>query len=329
MSDLLADYQALRVGQGAYRLARDLLQVEGPDAADYLQGQCSQDLSALALGESTDSLVLTPEGKVTALVRVLRAADDVFVLDTDPSSGPALATRLGRFKLRAKLAIEPLDGEVVALRGEGVGQPGAPVGADEHPPVALAYDWNGWRGVDLVYRGRAPDAPPDGFRWCAAAAWEACRIEAGIPRAGAELDERTIPAEVPGLVERTVSFTKGCYTGQELVARLDARGNRVARRLVGLVVPSAGTGPEPAAVATVSGAELFVVGDRPGAPEPAGAGAPKVVGRCTSAAWSPGLGGVVGLAYLHRSVAVPATVGLRTVGGGPPLVAEARSLPLA
>ncbi len=74
-----------------------------------------------------------------------------------------------------------------------------------------------------------------GTRVCPAEAWEAARIEAGQPVLGREIDERTIAAEV-GLVERTVSFTKGCFTGQELVARLDARGSNVARRLCGVVL---------------------------------------------------------------------------------------------
>lgn len=314
MSELFEDYRALRGGQGAYRRARDLLEVAGPDAGEYLQGQCSQDLAALAVGAQADSLVLTPEGKVTALVRVLRQAEDVYLLDTDPGAGPALAARLARFRLRARLAIEPADWQVVALRGASPadGPPGAG-GA-----IVLPYEWNGWRGVDLLYEDGSPEDPPHGYRWCGEAAWEACRIEAGVPRTGAELDERTIPAEVPGLVERSVSLTKGCYTGQELVARLDARGNRVARRLVGVVVPDrddrAGA---PAAAGLVGGPVL--------AP---GTGDPKEVGRCTSAAWSPGLGAVVALAYLHRSVPVPAAVELAPAGGGPAWPGEARSLPL-
>ncbi len=98
---------------------------------------------------------------------------------------------------------------------------------------------------------------------------------------GAELDERTIAAEAD-LLERCVSFTKGCYTGQELVARLDARGNKVARRLRAVVVdPDQGEGWALRPGATVSVAD-------------------KAVGRLTSVAWSPRLGTAVALSYLHR-----------------------------
>ena len=140
-------------------------------------------------------------------------------------------------------------------------------------------------------------------------AWEACRIESGIPVMGAELDERTIAAEA-GLVERSVSFTKGCYTGQELVARLDARGSKVARRLCAVVADRS------TPVDAVPGASLGL----PGVERP--------VGRCTSAALSPALDAVVALAYVHRSVSPPASVILDT-GAGVVVAAEVRELPLA
>jgi folate-binding protein YgfZ len=311
VSDRLADeHETLRHGRGARRHRRDLLVIGGPDAGEYLQGQCSQDLAALEVGSQADSLVLTPEGKVTALVRVVRVDDDQYVLDTDAGAGPALAERLARFRLRAKLSIEAVDWPVVALRGLPV-DPSLAVDGD---PLRLPFAWHGWSGVDLVFTaGEAPADPPPGYRWCGERAWEACRIEAGVPLTGAELDERTIPAEVPGLVERTVSFTKGCFTGQELVARLDARGNRVARRLVGVVAAGA-AGSDDAGAAALAGAPVQVDG--------------KEVGRCTSATRSADGTGIIALAYLHRSVEVPAAVELVAPGDGRVLAAEARPLPL-
>ncbi|HEX3947723.1 MAG TPA: hypothetical protein VHW47_08450, partial [Acidimicrobiales bacterium] len=99
------DYRALREGLAAYRRPRDLLAVTGPDAAGYLQGQCSQDLAGLGHGAAVDSLLLEPDGKLTALVRVVRTADDGFVVDVDAGYGEAVAARLGRFKLRSKVEI--------------------------------------------------------------------------------------------------------------------------------------------------------------------------------------------------------------------------------
>jgi folate-binding protein YgfZ len=133
---------------------------------------------------------------------------------------------------------------------------------------------------------------------------------------GAELDERTIAAEAD-LLDRSVSFTKGCYTGQELVARLDARGNRVVRHLRGLVV----AGLDADAVGVIRGSEIVFEG--------------KAVGTVTSSAWSPTLGCPVALGYVHRTVVPPSTVELRVArpatddtDTATTLSAEVRPLPL-
>jgi tRNA-modifying protein YgfZ len=266
--DLAAGYAALRHGVGAVWLPRDAIMVTGPDAATYLQGQLAQDIDAIGPGVSAWSLVLQPQGKVDALVRVTRH-EDGWVLDTDGGWGPAVAARLARFRLRVKVEFEALEWRCLAVRGPRT------------PPLAtaLAADWPGFPGVDLL--GSDP-ALPDGVPLVVGEAFEVARIEAGVPVMGAELDERTIPAEA-GVVDRSVSFTKGCFTGQELVARIDSRGGNVPRRLRGLVIE----GPPPAA----------------GTPLLDGKGA------VTSAAWHPA-GHAVALAYVRRDVAVPSEVKL-------------------
>ena len=304
--DLVAEHDALRHGVGAYRLPRDVVSVHGPDALDYLQGQCSQDVSVLEVGDHADALLLAPDGKLDALVRVTRVAPDRLVVDTDEGFGELVVARLNRFRLRTRVEIEPIDWACLALRGEGVA-PGSGTGA-----IRPAVDWHGWTGVDLL--GPAEElAAPEGARWCGSAAWEACRVESGVPVMGRELDGRTIAAEAD-LVGRAVSFTKGCFTGQELVARLDARGSRVARHLVGVVLgPGAALGPE-----ELAGSDLVV----PGRDAP--------VGTVTSAAFCPGVGGVAGLAYAHRSVDVPGPVAVRPAGEtGSVAAAEVRPLPMA
>ena len=304
-ADLAADYQALRHGRGAHLVPRDVVAVSGPDAPAYLQGQCSQDVVALAPGQAADALLLAPDGKLVALVRVTRVGPEEFVLDTDAGFGEAVVARLARFKLRSKVELARLDWSCVALRGQGWtdDDPGPLPGGGHR----LAVDWAGWRGVDLLGPDAERAVPPDAH-WSGTEAWTACRIESGVPVMGAELDEKTIAAEA-GLVERSVSFTKGCYTGQELVARLDARGNKVARHLRAVV---AGPGvPAP----SLLGATLRAPGiERP-------------VGLCTSAAFSPALGTAVGLAFVHRSVSPPAAVELE-VGASGPVPAEVRTLPL-
>ncbi|HXQ60203.1 MAG TPA: glycine cleavage T C-terminal barrel domain-containing protein [Acidimicrobiales bacterium] len=319
-AEVTLDYEALRHGVGAVVLGRDVISVEGPDALEYLQGQCSQDLAALAVGSSADALVLTPQGKLDALIRVTRTRDDRFLVDVDDGYGPAVVTRLTRFKLRVKVDITPLDWTAVALRGPearsvvdaGADAQGSTGVADGAPPP-IAFEWNGVVGVDLLGPGVAV---PAGVRRCGAEAWQSVRVEAGIPVMGAELDERTIAAEAD-LLERCVSFTKGCYTGQELVARLDARGNKVARRLRGVVMDALPDGaPHPG----------------PGAEVTSGA---KSVGRLTSVAWSPSLGTTVALAYIHRDVEPPSPVEVATAdaqdgagAGGATVGATVRVLPL-
>jgi tRNA-modifying protein YgfZ len=300
LTDLVADHDALRDRVGAVLVERDFLRVFGADALSYLQGQCSQDLDRLTVGDSTDALVLEPQGKLDALVRITRTGEDSLVMDLAGGYGKALKARLERFKLRVKAEIELLAWRCVSLRGPlatSVTSPGSAPAAE----LFVAYSWNGIEGVDLL--GADPQVP-SAARLCSPEALEALRIEAGIPAMGFELDERTIPAEAD-LLERCVSFTKGCYTGQELVARLEARGNRVARRLRGVVFDRSVPGE---VAPRVVGAEV-TVGD-------------KRVGAITSASWSPALRAVAALGYLHRDVVVPSAVEVTN------LDAEARDLPL-
>jgi folate-binding protein YgfZ len=318
--------EALRHGAGAFRPGREVLAVRGPDAETYLQGQLSQDIAALAVGASTESLLLEPDGKLSALVRVTRTDGQGFVLDVDRGYGDAVVARLRRFLLRSKVELELLpDWRDLSLRGSGVAEAAAGLLTvlAERGVLALPFEWNGWTGVDLlgpqdVILGPGDTALPDGITACGADAVEACRIVSGIPAMGTELTSKTIAAEA-GLVERTVSFTKGCYTGQELVARLDSRGSNVPRRLVGVVAPPGDERPLTRGM-TVHGGD---------APAGDGAAEDKVVGSITSAAWSSELGAWVALGYLHRSVDAPGPVRVRSgdgVGGSRP--AGAALLPL-
>ena len=277
-------YRELRSGLAAIDPRREVVRAAGPDAGAFLQGQLSQDVAALAAGASAWSWLLQPAGKVEALVRVTHLEGDIWLIDTDAGWGQAVAVRLARFKLRTKVDLEVMGGwRVVGLRGPDAPAPGTPA-----PGAVAAVDasWPGLPGVDLI--GPDPVAP-DAAVAAGAAAWEAARIEAGVPVMGAELTEKTIPAET-GLVGQTVSFTKGCYTGQELVARIDSRGSNVPRLLRGVRLEG------PAA---------------PGWPLrlPDGADA----GVVTSAAYSPASGWVA-LAYVRRGVQPGAAV---TAAGAP------------
>lgn len=287
---------ALRRGVGVRELARDVLRVAGPDAVGFLQGQLSQDVSALSVGDSAFSLLLQPQGKVDAFVRITRVGDEDVVVDADAGWGDAVVARLNRFKLRVRCEIEPLDWRCVAVRGEGTASLAPP------PPGTwkVLPETPGVPGFDLI--GPEP-AVPEGATAVGADAYEALRIEAGVPRMGAELDASTIPAAA-GVVERSVSFTKGCFTGQELVARIDSRGGNVPRRLRGVVV-AANVFPPLGAAVVVEGGE---------------------VGALTSVGESLERGAPVALAYVRRNVEPPADAVLRWDGGEVPARIEA--LPL-
>jgi tRNA-modifying protein YgfZ len=176
---------------------RSYIRVAGPDAEDYLQRMLSNDIAALGPGDSCDALLLTAKSRVIAPLRVLRRGPEDFLLLTEPELGERVRGELMRFRFAAKAEIEPEEHESwVVLGGDEV--------LDERP----AGEEVG--GAELE-------------RW---------RVEAGIPRWGREIDDTILPAEA-GLTETHVSFTKGCYPGQEPIARLHYRGkvNRRLRRL--------------------------------------------------------------------------------------------------
>lgn len=253
---------------------RDVITVTGPEAVTWLQGQLSQDISRLAPGETTLTFVLAPQGKVDGWGRIQRIADDSVRIDVDPGAGEAWMARLNRFKLRTKADLDlATDVPTVAVRGSA-------------PEAGLPAGWPGTTGVDYLDAGReVVDAlVAEGAAEIDAVALDGLRIRAGSPRWGAEVHAETIPATLgQWAIDAAVSFTKGCYTGQELVARIDSRGGNVPRRLAAIVID----GP-PASV----GAEITVDG--------------ALVGTVTSSAPDPVAGGSVALAFIARAVAVPA-----------------------
>lgn len=298
------DYRSLRHGAGAVLAARDVLIVAGSDAESFLQGQLSQDVVALAPGEAAWSLLLHPDGKLHSTLRVTRAAADCFVCDLAAGTGEAARARLERFKLRVAVDLELQHLAMLAVRGPAAPPvPASPAATpDRSAPVVVAtVRWGSLKGWDLVAR---EVLPPRSVTVCDAAALEAVRIESGVPAANQELTDGLIPAE-SGIVADTVSFTKGCFVGQELVARIDSRGGNTPRRLRGLVL---GGDALPAPGATLNGAD----------------GTP--VGRVTSSAYSPLIDAGVALAYVHRRVEPPAPALVDDGASG--LTCEIRSLPL-
>lgn len=261
---------------------RDVVRAGGRDAATFLQGQLSQDVAGLAPGASSYSLLLQPQGKVDAWLRVTRLDAETFLLDVDRGWGDAIVTRLNRFKLRTACDLERLEGWTCwAVRGLDAAAAAAGGLADE---IVVDAGWPGLAGFDRL--GPQLAALP-GIEIADTDRYVAARVAAGVPAMGSELDESTIPAEAGAwIIERSVSFTKGCYTGQELVARVDSRGSNTPRKL--RLVRGVGLTP---------GATLQLDGES--------------VGTVTTATAA----GTSGLAYLKRSVDAPAVVALAVLGG--------------
>ncbi len=218
----------------AARIVRDVVVARGPDAREYLQTQLTQDVVSLGVGESVWSFLLQPKSEIVALLRVTRLGEDELALDTDRGWGDAVRQRIDGLLFRTKVSFESSTWNGYAVRGPGA------AGLTAHSPIEARVRWGTIDGVDLV----GPDVDmPDGAEPMDAEMYDSLRIWAGWPAMGGDIDEKATPA-MTGLVDRTVSFTKGCYTGQEFVARVHYREAEPPRRLVQLGFhPSAAVAP--------------------------------------------------------------------------------------
>ena len=319
---------AVRRSTGWFRLReRALLEVSGTDRVRWLNGMLSNDVAQLEPAGARSgcyALLLTPKGRIVADLHVLQRGD-VFWLELSADAAARVEARLEKYIIADDVRLADRSREFVRLGLEGprAADVVAPLLGSAPAPapdswldatlggsrVALAaFGWSGEPGYQLFVPAQAADAAVAALdaavRACGgiaadAQALEVLRIEAGIPRLGAELDEDVLPAEAH-LTERAVSFTKGCYTGQEIVARLDARG-QVQHLLVGLRFEDDGL-PAPGAGVEVGG---------------------RRIGEVTSACRSA-VAGAIGLGYVRRAQAAADTE--VSVSGRPARVA---ALPFA
>ena len=196
-------------------LDRDVVIVQGDDAGTFLHSQLAQDIASVPVGGSTHSLLLEPTGHVTAIVRVVRQADTVYTLDVESGHGQALIDRLQRFVLRSKVVMRTSDWRVRAFRG-----PGARAAVGEGSGRAVVA-WGGDDAVDVVADREVLPAVGDETE---PGHIDALRVDAGWPALDVDVLVGDVPATT-GIVSVAVSFTKGCYPGQELVERMDSRGS--------------------------------------------------------------------------------------------------------
>jgi folate-binding protein YgfZ len=304
---------------------RALLAVRGADRTRFLQGQLTNDVAALDPAgprSGCHALLLTAQGRIVADLHVL-ARPDAFWLETDAACAAASVARLEKYVIAddvriddrsdawARFAVEgPRARALVAAAAPGarldlVPDAWAPLAIAGVEGVAAAFGWSGEDALQLfvpagsretVARTLGEAARALAGAWGDAGDLEVLRVEAGIPRAGAELGEGVLPAEAR-LVERAVSFTKGCYTGQEVVARMHSRA-RVGHLLVGVAFPSEAAPPAPGTPLLDEGVE---------------------VGELTSAARSPRVG-AIGLGFVRAARAEPGRA--LTCGGATARIAE-------
>ena len=316
LDTLATDYRTITEGCGVLdRSERGKLALTGADARSFLQGQVTNDVEGLSAGQGCYAAFLTPKGKMLGDLRILDADEEV-LLDTERVALQGLFNMIRQFSIGydVQLHKRTLERGLLSLIGpEADGIAGtADLGTDEHAHAVVEVPGLGVTarairtdvGVDLLCSSdeveRLQAALADaGAVAVDEAAVEALRIERGRPRYGIDLDDSVIPQEA-GLNERAVSFTKGCYVGQETVARLYYRG-KPNRELRGLRL----SGP------ASPGAELTFEG--------------RAVGRLASVADSPRVGPIA-LALVRRE-APPGTHVAVGSGDGEGRTAEVVQLP--
>jgi folate-binding protein YgfZ len=313
LPELDAQYRQLREGAGyLLREERSWLAVVGADAAEYLQGQLTNDIEALGDGEGCYAALLDRKGHMQSDMRVLRLGEGEILIETEAATAAAVRSHLDTYRIGRAVELEDRNGSLATV--SAIGPATARVLAADPPPAEHCHRPASVGGVPCRLIGTAdgvdvlidPDAAvalstaleAGGATRVTPAAAEIVRVESGEPRFGAEMGPQTIPAEA-GIVERAVSFSKGCYIGQETVARLHYKG-RPNRHLRGLRLSAA---TEPGATLTLGDREVGVVGTA-----------------CLSPAFGP-----IALAIVRREAEPGAVVAVGDAG----VTAEVVELPFA
>ena len=308
------------------RSDRGRIAVSGADRATYLQGLLTNDIAALKSGQGLYAAYLTAQGRMIADLYVYELGD-VLLLTTVGAVKDTVIGKLAQFVFTEDVTlgdvtetfaqtavIGPLAAAAVSAVLSGVSETvlcalpehgNARAFFDGTPAIVTRVTDTGEPGFDIFVERVQTHAVRAALRQQGVVTMdgqtaEAIRIEAGVPLFHRDMDENTIPLEA-GIESRAISFTKGCYVGQEVIIRVLHRGHgRVARKLVGLAIDGPSV-PESGAVATIADREVGVV---------------------TSSTWSPALNRPIALAYLQRDFMAPDTV--VAVGG---MSATVTSLP--
>jgi folate-binding protein YgfZ len=315
-----AEYRAARRGAALFDLShRGKLELTGPEAAAFLHNLLTNDVNGLPAGAGREAFLCNAQARVLARALVWRGGDaGPFWLDVDPGGNARVYAHLDRHRISERVEVADRTAELAQLHlagpaaGEILARLGLPQPAELRcaPAVSLAQQVRrhgalGLPGFDLI---GPPEAAVGLWRCLVSAgarpagrdAYEVLRIEAGTPAYGPDLDEGTLAPEA-GRTPQAISYTKGCYLGQEPIVRVRDLGH-VNRVLTGVRIDGREAVPR--------GARLWRDG--------------KVVGHVTSAAYSPGRGAVVGLAYVRRGSTDPGTpLEAETAGGRRPAAVAA------
>ncbi len=324
MSDPATEYAAVRRRAGLIdRGDLGVVEVTGRDRTTFLHAMLSNDVKSLSAGRGALAAFLDVQGKVQALL-ILWALEDRLLLLTPPGEGAKTIEALDHYLFSEKAYFKDVTGQMALLMVAGPEAPKLVERLTGTPTPETAWSSTAARlaevDVRLVKGGEETGeaevwiaaAAADGERVRAAlleagatpigrVAWESLRIEAGTPAYGSDVDATVLLPEIP--IERLVSYTKGCYIGQEVVVRIRDRGH-VNRHLRGLVIDGP-TPPAPGSPVVADGAE---------------------VGRVTSAAWSFGLKRPIALGFIRRQHADPGTL-VTVRADGAELAATVAALP--
>jgi tRNA-modifying protein YgfZ len=289
-------YRALRTASAVIRRGdRGVLVVRGDDRLAWLQGLVTNDVSKLQPGESRYAASLTPQGRMISDMRVAELADCTF-LEVPAVLAEALRVRLDAliFAEDVQIADETGSIAVVDIHGPQAVMPPAITAI-----AAIKDDVFGGSAMTLFVARNDVDVVVAKLLSAGAVettleTLDVVRVESGTPQFLVDMDEHTIPLEA-GIEDRAISFTKGCYVGQEVIVRVTQRGHgRVAKKLIGFQFDKN---------ASPKSGDSVRAGERD-------------VGRITSAVWSPALERPIALGYVHRDFVAPGTaVEVKTAGG--------------
>ncbi|WP_257448067.1 CAF17-like 4Fe-4S cluster assembly/insertion protein YgfZ [Archangium lipolyticum] len=321
-----AEYRAAREAVALHDATyREALRITGEDRASFLHGMVTQEVKGLASGAATYAAMITVKGAMVADARIVRRETDL-LLDLEPGMGAKVREFLEKYLISEDAELHDATGELGVLRllgprtadllGAVQGSPFTPLPQDSTRAVTVAgqevlavgttrVEPNGVdllvprSGLEAVWKALMAAGTAFGLKPLGWKALEVLRVEAGVPRFGQDMGETTIPLEAN--LTHAISYNKGCYIGQEVIARATFRGH-MNRKLAGLLLGTNEAAP---------GTELKKDG--------------KKVGWVTTVAHSPGKGLTVALGYVHRDHLEPGTV--LTVGEGP-TEATVANLPL-